>query len=78
MTKTDIEFVYTTYIKATPEKVWQAITNPEFARQYWTNQNISDWKKGSEWKHTTADGKEIKIVGKVLESDPPKRSTSRR
>ena len=71
MTKANLEFVYTTYIRTTPEKVWQAITAPEFARQYWVNENISDWKKGSEWKHVA--GKEIKIGGKIVESNPPKR-----
>lgn len=73
MTKANLEFVYTTYIQTTPEKVWQAITNPEFARQYWGRDNISTWKKGSEWKHVSPDGKEIKLVGKILESIPPKR-----
>jgi uncharacterized protein YndB with AHSA1/START domain len=67
------EFTYTTYIKTTPEKVWQAITTPEFTRQYWGNENISDWKKGSGWKHVSSDGKDVRIVGKVLESNPPKR-----
>jgi len=68
------DFIYTTYIKTTPEKVWAAITNPEFARQYWGNHtNISDWKKGSEWKHSPDEGKNIKMIGKVLESTPPKR-----
>jgi len=71
MTKPD--FIYTTYIKTTPEKLWAAITNPEFARQYWGHENISNWKKGSEWKMVGADGKDIKIMGKVLESNPPKR-----
>lgn len=73
MTKANPEFVYTTYIKTTPEKVWQAITNPEFARQYWVNENISDWKKGSEWKHVADGGKTVKMIGKILESNPPKR-----
>jgi len=67
------EFVYTTYIRSTPEKVWQAITNPEFARQYWANGNISDWKKGSEWKHIDEKTGQVRIVGKVLEINPPKR-----
>ncbi len=53
---TNPDFIYTTYIKSTPEKVWTAITNPEFARQYWGNENVSDWKKGSEWKHTYNNG----------------------
>jgi uncharacterized protein YndB with AHSA1/START domain len=66
------DFVYTTYIKTTPEKVWAAITNPEFARQYWVHENISDWKKGSKWKHISQTNKEALIVGQVLESIPPK------
>ncbi len=67
------DFIYTTFIKSTPEKVWQAITNPEFARQYWGNETISDWKKGSDWKLVSADGKDIRVVGKILESTPPTR-----
>lgn len=66
------DFVYTTYIKTTPEKLWQALTTPEFTRQYWVNANISDWKKGSEWKHASPDG-QTHVIGKVLESNPPKR-----
>jgi uncharacterized protein YndB with AHSA1/START domain len=66
------DFIYTTYIRTTPQKVWDAITNPEFAKQYWMHGNISSWKKGSEWKHETEKG-EVRIVGKVLEVDPPKR-----
>ena len=68
------EFVYTTYIKTTPEKIWSAITTPEFCRQYWGNVNISDWKQGSTWQHVTVDGTEtVVIAGNVLESVPPKR-----
>ncbi len=65
------DFTYTTYIKSTPEKVWQAITNPEFTHQYWGMNNISDWKKNSGWKMVTPDGATVKIIGKVLESNPP-------
>ena len=69
------EFVYTTYIKSTPEKVWEAITNPEFARQYWGGHvNISDWKKGSGWQHKdTNNNNAVRLSGEVLESVPPKR-----
>jgi uncharacterized protein YndB with AHSA1/START domain len=66
------EFHYTTYIKSTPEKVWAAITTPEFTRQYWGNANHSDWKPGSRWEHRTPTG-EVKVVGVVRESVPPKR-----
>lgn len=71
---TDSQFVYTTYIKSTPEKIWEAITNPEFTRQYWGGQeNISDWKKGSDWKHVDSKDGLLRIVGEVIESVPPKR-----
>jgi uncharacterized protein YndB with AHSA1/START domain len=73
---TNPDFVYTTYIKATPEKVWNAITNPEFTRQYWAgHENISDWKKGSKWSHidTKDSARTQKVYGEVVESDPPRR-----
>jgi uncharacterized protein YndB with AHSA1/START domain len=45
-------FVYVTYIDSTPEKIWQALTEGEFTRKYWSNRrNASDWKVGSEWRH---------------------------
>jgi uncharacterized protein YndB with AHSA1/START domain len=69
------EQVYTTYIKTSPEKLWAAITNPEFTRQYWgEGENISDWKKGSKWQHVGADKERtVRMTGEVLESTPPKR-----
>jgi uncharacterized protein YndB with AHSA1/START domain len=68
------DFVYTTFIRTTPEKLWSAITNPEFTRQYWgQHANISDWKKGSEWEHRFATDNTLRVKGKVLEIDPPKR-----
>lgn len=68
------DFVYTTYIKTTQEKVWSAITNPEFSRQYWVAGIVSDWNKGSKWQHLSQDdAKTCTVAGKVLESDPPKR-----
>src|ERR1700754_2858014 len=67
------EFAYTTYIRTTPEKIWQAITTPEFTRQFWANENISDWKQGSEWKHIDRESKQVRVIGKVLESNPPVR-----
>lgn len=69
------KLVYETFIRTTPKKLWDAITKPEFTRQYWGEMaNISDWKKGSPWKHgTKGDKSEIYITGKVLECTPPKR-----
>jgi uncharacterized protein YndB with AHSA1/START domain len=67
------EFAYTTYIKSTPEKVWQAITTPEFTRQYSGHHYVSDWKKDSKWEMLRNKDMSVNVVGKVLESTPPKR-----
>lgn len=69
------ELHYTMLIRTTPEKCWQAITNPEFSRQYWGGHaNSSDWKIGSTWQHEdTNNNNAVRIRGKVLECVPPKR-----
>jgi len=67
------KFVYVTYIRTTPEKLWQALQEPEFTRKYWMGTvQESDWKTGSDWKLVFADGR-LADSGKVLEIDPPKR-----
>jgi len=71
------DFIYTTYIKTTPEKLWSALTNPEFTRQYWGgNANFSDWKKGSKWEHGPGGNEDAEegccTYGEVLEVNPPK------
>ena len=67
-------FVYVTYIYTTPQKVWDAITKPEFSRKYWVHYNVSDWKVGSRWEHQNGDDSgRIMIDGTVLESDPPRK-----
>ena len=66
-------FVYVTYIKTTQEKLWQALINPEFNRQYWFGAHQeTDWKKGSPWKIVFADGR-IADTGEILDIDPLKR-----
>jgi len=66
-------FVYVTFIRTTPEKLWSALIGPEFTRQYWfgTHQE-SDWKAGSLWKLVFADGR-VADAGEVVEIDPPRR-----
>lgn len=67
------EFVYVTYIDATPSKVWNALTNGEFTRQYWGGRRISsDWQVGSKVQHFKDDDS-IDWVGEVLEANPPRR-----
>jgi uncharacterized protein YndB with AHSA1/START domain len=51
------KFVYVTYIKTTQDKVWNALTNPQFIKRFWMNTTQeSDFKKGSPWKMLRADG----------------------
>jgi uncharacterized protein YndB with AHSA1/START domain/DNA-binding transcriptional ArsR family regulator len=67
------DYVYVTYIQATPERVWGALTDAELTAQYWGHSNISDWRKGSRWEHRRVDGSGIAdVIGTVLQSDPPR------
>ena len=51
-------FVYVTYIRATPEKVWQALTEPEFTRQFWSGTwQECEWKVGAAWRIMIPDGR---------------------
>ena len=66
-------FVYVTIIRATPPKLWEALTDPTFIRQYWYGVNVEcAWKKGAPWKMTLADGR-VADAGEILEIDPPRR-----
>jgi len=66
-------FVYVTYIRTTPEKLWQALTRPEFTEQYWFGSRLeSDWRSGSSWRLEFPDGR-VADAGEVLEVDPPRR-----
>jgi uncharacterized protein YndB with AHSA1/START domain len=65
-------FVYVTYIKTTPERLWDALTSSEFSRRYWFGTELrSDWRVGSSlalvMDGTTTD------VGDILEADRPRR-----
>jgi uncharacterized protein YndB with AHSA1/START domain len=74
MSQEKTSFVYVTYIRSTPEKVFEAITQPEIARRYWGHENVSDWKPGSRWEHVRADEQRtVQLVGKVVEIAPPTR-----
>jgi uncharacterized protein YndB with AHSA1/START domain/DNA-binding transcriptional ArsR family regulator len=64
------EFVYTTYIKTTPEQLWRALTDPAFTQRYWGATLTSAWETGSPmiWEYggvTIADPAQV-----VLESEP--------
>lgn len=63
-------FAYTTYIKTTPQQLWEGLTNPAFTRRYWQNEFVTDWQQGSPmtWIHqgvTIGDPEQI-----VVEAEP--------
>jgi uncharacterized protein YndB with AHSA1/START domain len=66
-------FVYVTYIRTTPEKLWRALLEPEFTRKYWAaTWQESEWKRGASWRIMIPDGR-VGDSGEVLEIDPPRR-----
>jgi uncharacterized protein YndB with AHSA1/START domain len=73
MTRETTSFVYVTYIRATPEKVFEAITKPEIARRYWGHENVSDWTPGARWEHVRTETGSVELVGEVIEHVPPRR-----
>jgi len=68
------DYVYTTYIRATPEQVWHALTDQELTSRFWGHAQVSDWQVGSRVDHVRTDGSGIADAsGRVIESDPPHR-----
>ena len=65
--------VYQVFIRTTPQKLWQALTEGEVTKRYFFGETVhSDWKAGSEWHSTGPEGSRD-VEGKVVESDPPRR-----
>jgi uncharacterized protein YndB with AHSA1/START domain len=62
--------VYSVFIRATPEQVWDAITKPEFTEKYFYGQRIESTPERRTWHN--AEGKLV-ADGSVLEFDPPRR-----
>jgi len=67
-------YVYVTYIRASAEQVWQALTDADLTARYWNHANVSDWKPGSDWEHRRVDGSgAVDVVGSVIAAEPPNR-----
>jgi uncharacterized protein YndB with AHSA1/START domain len=67
------KFVYVTYIASTPEKVWQALTDPVMTERYWFGYRVAaDGKVGEHMTARNPAGKEVHR-DVILESDPPRR-----
>ena len=66
-------FVYVTYIRTTPAKLWLALIDPKFTRQYWCETRIeSDWKVGAKWRSMIPDGR-VGDAGEIVEIEPQKK-----
>jgi uncharacterized protein YndB with AHSA1/START domain len=67
------DLVYVTFIRSTPQKVWDALTQSAFTKQFFFGRTIeSDWMQGSPWRLVMEDGR-TDVEGEVLDSDPPRR-----
>ena len=67
------KFVYVTYIRTTPEHLWEALTDPAFTKRYWGVSFDTTWAKGAPitWAEGLATIEDPQQV--VLEADPPRR-----
>ena len=62
--------VYSIFIKATPEQIWDAITKPEFTQKYFFGSHVT--VTPDEYRSVTGEGSDL-VRGRVLEIDPPRR-----
>jgi uncharacterized protein YndB with AHSA1/START domain len=66
-------FVYVTYIRTTPEKLWRALTSAEFVQQYWLGIRAeAEWTLGGAWKLMFPDGR-VADTGEIVAFEPGKR-----
>ena len=67
------KFAYVIYIRTTADKLWRALMEPEFTRQYWAGTwQESDWKVGAAWRIVMPDGR-VADTGEIVEIEPPRR-----
>jgi hypothetical protein len=65
--------VYEIYIRTTPERLWQALTDGDVTRRYWYGAiNRSAWTPGSRWSSESAEGS-LYLDGEIVEADAPRR-----
>jgi len=70
-------FVYVTYIRTTPQKLWAALTDAEFMKQYWFGMYCdSNWTVGASWRMVRPDGS-ICDAGEMVEVEPNRRMVIR-
>ena len=65
--------VFQVYIRTTPERLWQAITDPSFTQRFFFQTRVdAEWQPGAPIHYWRRDGTLV-VEGTVLEADPPKR-----
>ena len=63
-------FVYVTYIRTTPDRLWAALTSDEFAQQYWLGiRPQAQWKLGGSWRLSLPDGRPAD-TGEIVTFEP--------
>jgi len=66
-------FVYVTFIRTTPEKLWSALTDGNQMKEYWFGMHFeTEWRTGAEWRMIFPDGR-VADTGEILELDRPRR-----
>ena len=69
-----MEKVFEIYIKASPERVWDAITDPAVRAKYNFGAGIrSDWRPGAPLSFGSPNANGLLGEGEILEVDPPRR-----
>jgi uncharacterized protein YndB with AHSA1/START domain/DNA-binding transcriptional ArsR family regulator len=67
------QHVYEVFIRTTPERLWQALTDGNMTEKYYFGGRMeSTWQAGAPYIQKSADGMEM-IGGDVLEADPPRK-----
>src|SRR5215475_13246768 len=66
-------FVYVTYIRTTPQKLWSALTDLELMQKWWFGVRCEcQWTTGSSWKLVYPDGRNTD-AGEIVEAERPRR-----
>ena len=66
--------VYSVFVRATPEQLWDAITKPEFTSKYFYGSIIeSSWEQGSPYTGWASDRSQQYVDGEVIEASPPRK-----
>lgn len=73
-TATELNHVYEVYIRTTPDKIWQALTDGKTSKQYFYGGTLkSDWKVGSSMDLVDDEAGTTMLANKILEIDPPRK-----